>query len=233
LLNVKQFRYGGDNLGYLIYAQKDAVVIDGGAYREILDFMKIQKLNLLYVTNTHSHFDHTSGDIKLINSPRVRFLKYQDLMRDETIDLEDQKIDIYNTPGHTDDSVCFHVGNILISGDTLFNGTIGNCFTGDLREFYKSIRKLMSLPPETIIYAGHDYVQDAMLFAQRIEPDTADIEEYLSKYDHRQVYSTLQDEFRVNPYMRFNDEKIITLLRKRGLPVENEWERWQSLMTIE
>ncbi len=47
------------------------------------------------------------------------------------------------------------------------------------------------------------------------------------------VCSLLRDEFKVNPYMRFNDPKIIEILKKRGLPVDTEWERWQSLMAIE
>jgi len=233
VLNVKQFRYGADNLGYLIYGRKDAMVIDGGAGKTMLDFINIRKLNLLFVANTHNHYDHTGGNAKFLDDQRVRFFGYDDLIRREDVDLEGQTITIYNTPGHTEDSVCFHVGNFLISGDTLFNGTIGNCFTGDLKGFYQSIRKLMTLPAETIVYAGHDYVKDAMAFAKQLEPGNGSLDAYLEKYDPGHVFSVLQDEFLVNPYLRFNDEKMIAILKKKGLPVNGEWQRWQSIMTIE
>jgi hydroxyacylglutathione hydrolase len=233
VLNVKQYRYGADNLAYLVYSQKDALVIDGGAYKEILDFIEYKKLNLLFIANTHSHYDHTSGNGHFLRQLNVQALSYRDLIKEEKIELEGQKIKIYDTPGHTNDSVCFHVGKILISGDTLFNGTIGNCFSGNLEGFYQSIRKLMLLTSDTIIYAGHDYVKDAMSYAKMIEPDNHDIDAFLTKFDADHVFSTLEDEFRVNPYLRFNEGNIIAILKKRGLPRETEWQRWQSLMSIE
>jgi hydroxyacylglutathione hydrolase len=149
--------------------------------------------------------------------------------------MEGGRIEILNTPGHTKDSVCFHIDNrILISGDTLFNGTIGNCFTGDLRSFFQSIKKLMALPTGTLVYAGHDYTKDAMLFAGNIEPDNEkNIESFLGRYNPDHVFSTLEDEYRVNPYFRFNNIGIINLLKERKLPLGTEWERWQSLMSIE
>lgn len=233
MLNVKQFRYGSDNLGYLVYGGKDSMVIDGGAYKEIFSFVQEKKLNLRFMTNTHSHYDHTAGNNHFSGHFDIQLLRYKDIIKEENIELEGQKIAVYNTPGHTDDSVCFHVGDILITGDTIFNGTIGNCFTGDMKAFYQTIRKIMTLAGETIVYAGHDYLKDAMLFAKYLEPDNPDIDLFLKRYDFDHVFSTLKDEFRLNPYMRFNDEMIIAILNRRRLPRETEWERWQSLMSIE
>ena len=233
MLKVKQFRYGADNLGYLIYGVRDALVIDGGAYREMLDFIEKKNLNLLYLTNTHDHYDHTSGNRDFIGHHKRHILKYEDLIKEGEIKLEGRKIKIYNTPGHTEDSVCFHVDNMLISGDTLFNGTIGNCFTGDLNGFFQSIRKIVELPVETIVYAGHDYVHDAMSYAKNLEPGNKEIDVFLRRYDPGHVFSTLEDEFRVNPFLRFNDESIIKLLKKKNLPSETEWDRWHSLMSID
>jgi hydroxyacylglutathione hydrolase len=233
LLNVKQYRYGNDNFGYLVYGSREALVIDGGAYEEILGFIKNKKLNLRFITNTHNHHDHTIGNNYFTGNPQSRILKYKELITAGEIDLDGQKIKFYDTPGHTDDSICFHAGNILISGDTLFNGTIGNCFTGDLEAFYRTVKMLMRFPPETIIYAGHDYVKDSMQFAKNLEPDNNEIDIFLSRYDRNYVFSTMRDEFTVNPFMRFNDEKIISILKKKGLPTETEWDRWHSLMSIE
>jgi hydroxyacylglutathione hydrolase len=122
---------------------------------------------------------------------------------------------------------------VLITGDTLFNGTVGNCFSGDLKRFYDSIKLLMGFPGETIIYAGHDYVLESMAFAKNLEPDNHDIDLFLKKYDPDHVFSTMDEEMKINPYLRFNESKIITLLEEKGLPVATEYERWESLMSIE
>lgn len=232
-MNVRQFRYGTDNFGYLVHGKREAMVIDGGAYEEMLRFIDYEKLNLLFITNTHDHYDHTVGNKYFTGHPQSRILKYADLIREREIEVDGQKIKIYNTPGHTNDSVCFYTGNILISGDIIFNGTIGNCFTGNLEDFFQTIRIIMTFPSETIIYAGHDYVKDSMQFAMRLEPDNEDIDIFLRRYDPGNVYSALTDEFRVNPYLRFNDEKIVSILKKRDLPTGTEWDRWKSLMSIE
>jgi hydroxyacylglutathione hydrolase len=232
MLQLKQFRYHIDNLGYLVYGKKYAMAVDGGAYGEILSFIKSGGLNLLFVTNTHGHQDHTSGNASLLHESNARLLRYEEIQNTE-IELEGQKLSVYNTPGHTADSLCFHVDNVLITGDTLFNGTIGNCFSGDARGFYQSIKKIMSLSESTVIYAGHDYVEEAMTFARRLEPDNEYIEIFLQKYRAAHVFSRLTEELRVNPYLRFNESSIIELLKRNGLPAKTEWQRWQSLMAID
>ncbi len=208
------------------------MAVDGGAFDEILSFADSRRLSLLFVTNTHGHMDHTNGNATLLNEANARLLRYEEI-RGTEIELEGQNIRIYDTPGHTADSLCFHVGNALITGDTLFNGTIGNCFSGDLKGFYQSIKKIMSLPGSTVIYAGHDYVQEAMSFARRLEPDNEYIEIFAKNYKQDHVFSRLMEELRVNPYLRFNEPGIINLLKKNGLPRKTEWQRWQSLMTID
>ena len=233
MLSVEQFRYDADNFAYLIYGKRQALAIDGGAWQEVLAFLKSNSLSLTIVTNTHGHFDHTSGNDRLLESTKAQFLDFARLPDDQEILIDGEKIFVYRTPGHTTDSVCFHAGHALISGDTLFNGTIGNCFTGDQKSFYLSIKRLMALPYETVIYAGHDYIRDSLAFARYLEPDNKEIDGFLGFYDPDHVYSTMADERRINPYLRFNEESIVKLLAKKGLPCATEWERWQSLMSIE
>jgi len=233
MLNVEQFRCGTDNLSYLIYGRKEALAIDGVAWAEILALLEGNNLKLAMVSNTHRHFDHTSGNDQLLSATKARFLDFSDLPDDKEIQIDGEKVIVCRTPGHTADSVCFHAGNALISGDTLFNGTIGNCFTGDLKSFYLSVKRLMALPDETIIYAGHDYVSDSLAFARYLEPDNKDIDNFLNSYDYDHVCSTMADERRINPYLRFNEEPIIKLLKRKRLPCATEWERWKSLMSIE
>ena len=233
MLKVKQFRYGADNLGYLIYGTESGMAVDGGDTDGILTFLKERSLNLMYVANTHNHQDHTIGNEALLAATNARLLGGADLPNGGQIALDGGKIRIIHTPGHTEDSLCFHNGKVLIAGDTLFNGTIGNCFSGDLEGFYRSIRKLMELPDETVVYAGHDYVKSSMAFARRLEPGNRAIGAFLRSYDPKHVFSTLAEERKINPYFRFNEPDIVKLLAKLRLPRETEWERWSSLMSIE
>ncbi len=233
MLNVKQFRYGADNFAYVIYGKTQSLAVDAGAPEEIRAFLKRSNLQLAVVANTHDHFDHTSGNDRILRAEKARFLGFADLSDNGQIKIDGENIFVYRTPGHSTDSVCFHTGKFLISGDTLFNGTIGNCFTGDLKSFYLSIRRLMALPDETVVYAGHDYVGASLAFAAYLEPGNEDIGNFRKAYDPGHVFSTMADERRINPYLRFNEKTIIGVLKKRGLPAATEWERWHSLMSIE
>jgi hydroxyacylglutathione hydrolase len=232
MLNIEQFRYG-DNLAYLLYGKTCAMAVDGGAWQEILVFLEQYNLTLRYVTNTHRHYDHTSGDDYLLKKTKAQFLDCTTLIDNETILIDNESVVVYRTPGHSKDSICFHTGNNLITGDTLFNATVGNCFSGDLRGFFESIKRLMALPDDTRIFAGHDYVRDSLAFARHLEPQNKDIERFRQNYEPDFVYSTLACERRINPYLRFNEEPILKLIKDRGLPHATEWERWQSLMAIE
>ncbi len=232
-LAVEQFRYSFDNLGYLIFGDRTAMAVDGGAVEDILSFLEKRRLELRWVVNTHSHYDHTSGNEALLKYSRARFMDCAALAALGRLELEGKTIQVYATPGHTRDSICFHTDTILLTGDTLFNGTVGNCFSGDIHSFYSSIRKILTLPPETVIYAGHDYVRDSLAMARHLEPDNPAIDDFLSVYDPNHVYSTLADELRINPYLRFNEGRIVRLLREMELPCGTEEERWKSLMSLE
>lgn len=231
-MNVQQFRYSVDNLGYLVYGEKSAMAVDGGAADKILSFVGRKHLELTYITNTHSHMDHTTGNQALLNGSDAEFLDFATLLQNGRIEIDGEPINILHTPGHTSDSVCFHFDNILISGDTVFNGKVGRCFTGDYHNFLKAIKKILELPEETILYAGHDYVEEYVEFAKSLEPDNAYLDSYLKQYKPDHVCATLAAEIKVDPFLRFNDDKIISMLKQKGLPAETEAERWESLMSL-
>ena len=231
-MRVRQFRYAADNLGYILYTDQSAMAVDGGAAQEMCAFIESEGLKLAIITNTHDHMDHTFGNRDLIDRTGAPFIDNRTLLSGQTLELDGEKIEVYHTPGHSEDSICFRADNMVITGDTLFNGTIGNCFTGDLNGFYHSIKKLLALPDDTIVYAGHDYVRDSLAFARHLEPENEAIQAFLKKYNPEHVFSTMEEERAMNPYLRFNDPAIIALLERNGLPVATELERWNSLMRI-
>src|SRR5215470_9432333 len=62
-----------------------------------------------------------------------------------------------STPGHTPGSVCLRLKDLLFTGDTLMKDHVGRTDLpgGNRQELLTSVRKLMELPPETIVYGGH------------------------------------------------------------------------------
>lgn len=233
MIEVKQFRYGTDNLGYLVFDDRFALAVDGGATDAIQAFLTARKLKLIGVVNTHAHPDHTCGNQALIRETAAPLINYPDIIKPGIIKIGSHDIQAIPTPGHSADSLCFHFANILLTGDTLFNGTVGNCFSGDMRGFYESLKRIMALPADTMIYAGHDYVKMAMEFLCYLDPQEKQVDRYLAQYDPNHVYSCLKDELLINPYLRFDDPWLKELLQKRGLPTGDAWQRWLSLMSIE
>ena len=232
-MKIRQFRYSADNLGYVLFGRTQALAIDGGAVEKIMTFTKKKGLSLKFVTNTHGHPDHTAGTRELLDRSGAVYLDHRKVCQEGGFELDQERIAVIHTPGHTDDSVSFFAGGALITGDTLFNGTVGNCFSGDLYGFFCSIKALLRFPGDTMVYAGHDYVKASMAFARSVEPDNADIDGYLDRYDPHHVRSTLADELRVNPYLRFNEAPLIDVLKGKGAAVITEYDRWKGVMALE
>ena len=155
---------------------------------EIDSQIKKKKLNLKYVLLTHGHFDYVyclskikekypevlifinKDDMPLLDQIETQCIMAEvdkiklpciDGLIDENtknLALGDEKIKVITTKGHSQGSVCYLIGDVLFSGDTLFLESIGRCdlFGGSITEIEKSIReKLYSLPENTIVYPGH------------------------------------------------------------------------------
>lgn len=79
---------------------------------------------------------------------------------DELLVVGDFTFEVFHTPGHSPGSVSFYMKNegIVISGDALFQGSIGrtDLVDGNFDVLKKSIEEnLFTLPNETIVYSGH------------------------------------------------------------------------------
>lgn len=82
-----------------------------------------------------------------------------DLDKMEEIHIGSIHLRLIKTPGHTPGGVCFYSksDSFVIVGDTLFNGSIGRTDLpgGDAVQLANSLKKLMELPDETVVYCGH------------------------------------------------------------------------------
>lgn len=88
--------------------------------------------------------------------------EFDRLVRDgERLKLGELEIEVMHLPGHTPADVAYRVGDAVFVGDTIFMPDYGTARAdfpgGDAATLYTSIRRLLSLPPETRLYMCHDY----------------------------------------------------------------------------
>jgi glyoxylase-like metal-dependent hydrolase (beta-lactamase superfamily II) len=158
---------------YLIASKKgrEALIIDPvleniNVYIKTLNELD---LKLVKVIDTHIHADHVTGASQLNKETNCSTIMGEHTPSDtvkikvkenEIIKVDELKIKVIYTPGHTSDSYSFLMDNLLFSGDTLLiNGTGRTDFqNGNAKDAYHSIfDKLLKLPEETILYPAHDY----------------------------------------------------------------------------
>lgn len=90
------------------------------------------------------------------------YAAFDKLVRDgDTLKLGELTIKVLHTPGHTPACVTYLIGDAAFVGDTLFMPDYGTARAdfpgGDAATLYRSIRKILALPPATRMFVGHDY----------------------------------------------------------------------------
>lgn len=79
----------------------------------------------------------------------------------ETLKIGNLTVEAIYTPGHTPACMSYKIGDAVFVGDTLFMPDYGTARAdfpgGDARTLYRSIQKLLALPPETRLFMCHDY----------------------------------------------------------------------------
>ncbi len=187
--------------------------------------------NLTHILVTHHHADHTQGiaDLKLetgchVIGPAEEASKIPTL--DETVNDGDsfkfgsEQVNVISTPGHTLGMVNFHFteSKVVFTGDTLFALGCGRVFEGDLDMMWNSLQKLMQLPPETMVYCGHEYTQANADFSLTIDPDNKALIERTSEIAKLRavnlptIPTTVGRELETNPFLRASNKAIRTQL---------------------
>ncbi len=164
----------------------DAACVTDQERSLLKDFIDKHNLKPLWQISTHTHVDHIAGCAFVKNTWQIPWLLHPDaitllnqapmyasmfgisldhmpepdqwLADNDVIQAGDMTFKILHCPGHAPGSVCLYTENLVITGDVLFNGSIGRSDLpgGDFDLLLKSIaEKLLNLPDETIVYPGH------------------------------------------------------------------------------
>ena len=157
---------------YLIADPKrgEALLIDTvrGKVERDLQLLQELGLKLVYVLDTHVHADHVTGagllrervGAKVVASPKGAECADVKVKDGDVITMGDVQVKVLETPGHTDDSLSYVIGDNVFTGDALLVRGCGRTDfqNGDTDTLYDSITgKLFALSTQTVVWPGHDY----------------------------------------------------------------------------
>ncbi len=173
---------------YILQSGPVGVIVDPGDEPDrILRFLKDSKIKPIEIVATHTHFDHVLGvqtirsklnipflihkeDLAMLESMQSRVREFMGfevpppprvdrfLADEESIAIGQDKLQVIHTPGHSPGSVSFAGSEFVLTGDALFNQSIGRTDLpgGDLDTLLHSITdRLFKLSDDTIVYPGH------------------------------------------------------------------------------
>jgi len=178
---VHQFFVKGlAHLSYILGGNQTCAVID--PKRDVEDYIKVAKdmgLSITHILETHLHADFISGHLDLaektgakIYAPKAGKCKFDHVpvKEGDTIEIEDMKLKVLDTGGHTPESVSYVVTDLsrgkepasVFSGDALFVGDVGrpDLFPGQAEKLASRLydnlhQKLLKLPDFCAVYPAH------------------------------------------------------------------------------
>lgn len=216
-------------------------IVDPGEAEPVQAWLAQQQLHVGAIIITHHHPDHTAGLKKLIaqeksasgESPPVygpkaesdRIVQITQPLSDGdkvTLAWLDLAFSVIEVPGHTLGHIALHAPGLLLAGDTLFRGGCGRVFEGTPAQMQHSLARLRVLDDDTRVYAGHEYTQKNLAFAQMVEPDNPDIARVIAEVDTMRaddrpsLPGTIGEERRINPFLRWDTPDVARAAGERA-----------------
>ncbi|MBX3531876.1 MAG: hydroxyacylglutathione hydrolase [Rhizobiaceae bacterium] len=228
-LEIEQFMCRSDNFGVLARnpATGAAFLVDAPEEGPIVAAVERTGWKPSVLLITHHHPDHVEANLALkqrygltIIGPDYEKAKIPGIdrtVRDgEIIEVAGRKARVILTPGHTAGHVCyaFEDDKVAFTADTLFALGCGRLFEGTPADMLGSMRKLIQLDADTVIYCGHEYTQSNAKFALSVDPTNSALKERAKEIDalraagRATLPTTLARELATNPFLRWHDPVI-------------------------
>lgn len=165
---------------------RDALAVDPGSDpQRILKAIHSLGLSITHIVCTHGHFDHVGAVASIKGKTGARmFINKEDLDiyanapaqaafwdyevepqpppdgfagEGDEFTVGKSILRVMHTPGHSPGGICLFSEGVVLTGDTVFAGSVGRTdFPGGSHdELRQSFKRIMALPPETVIFPGH------------------------------------------------------------------------------
>ena len=187
-LEIHQFPCLSDNYGVLVrdVATGQVASIDAPSAAEVQAALAEKGWTLTHILTTHHHHDHTDGNMELkrqtscrIIGPLAEAAKVpgidEGMSEGDVFKWGSVDITVLETPGHTKGHILYWIPSesVAFVGDTLFAMGCGRVNEGTMAEMWSGLAKIADMPPETVLYCGHEYTVSNAKFALTIEPENA------------------------------------------------------------
>lgn len=235
-----------DNYSYLIIdvASSLAVAIDPADPEVIQSCLEEEGATLAAILTTHKHWDHSGGNkvlkkihktCRIYGSTTDNIPALTDPILDkETIEVGNLRFQALFTPGHTVghmiyvlDGEPYNCPACLFSGDLVFLSGCGRIFEGSASLMLSSLDVVGTLGDETLLWPGHEYAQDNLMFAASVEPNNSAIFtklEWVLQQRHLNQCtcpSTIGEEKEYNPFLRTHSTILHDALGVERAPSED------------
>lgn len=218
-----------DNYAYLVRDESEGLcaVVDPSEAGPVQARLEARGAKLTHVLNTHHHYDHTGGNLRLKEENGAIIVgpaKDRDRIPGIDVGVDESapwqfgphKATILEIPAHTRAHIAFFFpdSEAVFTGDTLFAMGCGRLFEGTPAMMWAAMQKLMKLPDDTRVYCGHEYTLANARFAVTVEPGNAELQARLKEAEHLRardkptIPSTIGLEKRTNPFMRADSAAI-------------------------
>lgn len=228
-----------DNYAYLVKGPDGVCIIDAPDAAPLIAAADARGWHPGVLMITHHHGDHTEGTAALkdrfglkVMGPKAEVAKLPPLDMALTEGMNGGNGEAYtvplDVPGHTLGHMAFHFpkANAIFTADSLMAWGCGRVFEGTMEMMHATMQKLAALPPETMIYSGHEYTLGNMAFALSIEPDNpallARAEKVKAQRDKGEptVPVSLGEELETNPFLRCHTEAVQKAVGMEGATPE-------------
>ena len=228
-LQVFQFPARDDNYAVLLVDRDNGltIAVDAPETEPMLEVLEDKRLSLTHILTTHHHHDHVAGNVALkerFGCEIVGPAREKDRIPgiDRTVDHGDafaigaHRIEVIGTPGHTMGQIAYHLPDhgLVFAADALFAMGCGRVFEGEAADMHEALSRLAALPPQTKVYAGHEYTLSNARFAISVDgANQALIErarevELLRDEGKPTLPTTIALELETNPFLRTGDPAI-------------------------
>ena len=228
MLEIHQFPCLSDNYGFLLHDPDsgETAAIDTPDGAEYLRQADARGWRITRIWNTHWHPDHAGGNAAIVAATGAKVTAPREVERispidrvvsnGDTVTLGEWEARVIDVSGHTNGHVAYHLPEAAIAfvGDSVFALGCGRMFEGQPQQFWDSLGRIKSLPPETTLYCAHEYTQANAKFALHADPDNMLLRQYAGEIERMRakgeptVPTTLERELATNPFLRADDEDL-------------------------